>query len=292
MEQTSELSPGRSYKSFNWAWLLLPVLLILALGFIYPLFSILSRSFTDPEPGIGNFIRFFESEAFIKVLSNTLRMALGVSFLTLILAYPYAYLMHHANPHLRNILFIIVLIPFWSSILVRTYAWTVILQRNGIINDFLQFIGLIESPLRLVRNFTGIMIGMTHVLLPFMVLPIYSVMQGIDGDLVRAAENLGASPQRAFREIFLPLSLPGVYAGVLLVFVVALGYYITPALLGSPRDMVMGQQVVRQIQDVRDWGMGSTLATILLLVTMFLLTVVGRIVNINTVLGGQTKDEN
>ncbi|MFT5194892.1 MAG: putative spermidine/putrescine transport system permease protein [Cellvibrionaceae bacterium] len=272
---------------FNrWTWLLLPALLFLAIFFIYPLFEILKRSVTEPTLGLSNFVEFFQSPVFSTVLINTLKMSLYVMFFCLLIGYPYAYLMNHSSARVAGLLLIAVLIPFWSSILVRTYAWTVLLQRTGVVNSVLIGLGIIEDPLKLLRNFPGIIIGMTHILLPFMVLPIYSVMQRINKDFVVAAESLGARPFRAFREVYLPLSLPGVYAGSLLVFVVSLGYYITPALLGSPRETMMGAMVVQQVQQVLDWGMGSALGVVLLITTLIILGVVGRVVNINEVLGG------
>ncbi len=283
------LAGNRSFVQsyFNrWAWLILPALIFLAVFFVYPLFEILQRSVTEPELGLGNFAKFYQSAVFSTVLINTLRMSFFVMFFCLLIGYPYAYLMNASSDRMAGLLLIAVLVPFWSSILVRTYAWTVILQRTGIINTLLLNIGLIEEPLKLLRNFQGVVIGMTHILLPFMVLPVYAVMQRIDKDLVRAAESLGASPMRAFREVFFPLSLPGVYAGSLLVFVVALGYYITPALLGSPKETMMGTMVVQQVQQIRDWGMGSTLGVVLLVTTLLVLGIIGRIVNINEVLGG------
>lgn len=273
-------------KINRWTWLLLPALLFLAIFFIYPLFEILQRSVTEPSLGLGNFVEFFQSPVFSTVLFNTLKMSLYVMIFCLLIGYPYAYLMNHSSARVAGLLLIAVLIPFWSSILVRTYAWTVLLQRTGVINSMLIGIGIIEKPLKLLRNFPGIVIGMTHILLPFMVLPIYSVMQRIDKDLVTAAESLGAHPFRAFCEVYLPLSLPGVYAGSLLVFVVALGYYITPALLGSPKETMMGAMVVQQVQQVLDWGMGSALGVVLLVTTLVILGVVGRTININEVLGG------
>ena len=293
MSSTTKSAPslagnGLSFQNYfnRWTWLMLPALIFLAVFFVYPLIEILQLSITDPELGLGNFVKFYQSSVFSNVLINTLYMSFFVMLFCLLIGYPYAYLMNVSTPRIAGLLLIAVLIPFWSSILVRTYAWTVILQKTGIINTILINIGLIETPLKLFRNFQGVVIGMTHILLPFMVLPIYAVMQRIDKDLVRAAESLGASPARAFREVFLPLSLPGVYAGSLLVFVVALGYYITPALLGSPKQTMMGTMVVQQVQQIRDWGMGSTLGVVLLLVTLVVLGIIGRIVNINEVLGG------
>ncbi len=207
----------------NWGWLILPTLLFLGAFFLYPLFEILKRSVIEPEFGLGNFAKFYQSKVFADVLINTLWMVFFVTLFCLLIGYPYAYLMNLSNKRVAGLLLVAVLIPFWSSILVRTYAWTVILQNRGIINSILINLGFIEQPLKLMRNFSGVVIGMTHILLPFMVLPIYSVMERIDKDLVRAAESLGAPPFRAFWAVFLPLSLPGVYAGTLLVFVVTFG---------------------------------------------------------------------
>jgi len=285
---SGQSTSGQSLALNRWSWLLVPTLLFLAAFFIYPLYDILIRSVTEPEPGVGNFIKFYQSPVSFKVLMNTLRMSMFVTLFCLLIGYPYAYLMNASPPRAAALLLIAVLIPFWSSILVRTYAWTVILQKTGLINSLLVSMGVVEEPLKLFRNLFGIVVGMTHILLPFMVLPIYAVMQRIDKDLVTAAESLGAPPTRAFREVFLPLSLPGVYAGSLLVFIVALGYYITPALLGGARDKMMGALVVDQVQQIRDWGMGSAMAVVLLLATLIILAVVGRIVNINEVLGGES----
>jgi putative spermidine/putrescine transport system permease protein len=273
----------------SWAWLVVPAVLFLLLFFVYPLISILLRSVTTPELGLHNFARFFDSPVYTRVLLNTLQMSLVVTGVCLLLGYPYAYLMNLVGGRRAGLLLIAVLIPFWSSVLVRTYAWTVVLQDNGIINSFLISLGVIEQPLSLVRNFTGVVIGMVHILLPFMVLPIYAVMQRIDLDLVRAASSLGASPLTAFRRVFLPLSLPGVYAGSLLVFVVALGFYITPALLGSARAPMLSELVVQQIQQVRNWGMGSMLGVVLLIVTLVVLAVVSRVINIKNALEGHSK---
>ncbi len=262
-----------------------PLLVFLGVFFLYPLFGILRRSVSEPELGLQNFRTFFSSDVFLDVLLNTLQMTAVVTALCLLLGYPYAYLMTKVGKKSATLLGVAVLIPFWSSILVRTYAWTVILQKNGVVNQFLQSVGIIDDPVKITRNFTGIMIGMTHVLLPLAVLPLYSAMRNIDEDLPLAGESLGATPFRAFRTVYFPLSLPGVYAAGLLVSVVALGYYITPALLGSPKNIVIGESIVQQIQSVRDPGVASAMAVVLLSVTVSLLLVIGRAVNIGRVLG-------
>lgn len=270
----------------KWAWLTVPAVVFLAFFFLYPLYEILKRSVTEPAIGLGNYVEFFESNVFLEVLFNTVKMSVIVTIVCLALAYPYAYLMNLSSKRVAGLLIIAVLIPFWSSLLVRTYAWTVILQDSGIINSFLLRIGVIDEPLSLVRNLLGVVIGMVHILLPFMVLPIYSVMQRVDMDCVRAANNLGASPFQAFWSIFLPLSLPGVFAGVLLVFVISLGFYITPALLGSPSEAMLSQVIVQQVQELFNWGMGSAMALILLLLTLAALAIASRVVNIGDALSG------
>lgn len=268
-------------------WLLAPALAFLVVFFLYPLIDVLSLSVTEPEVGIGNYREFADSRVFGRVLWNTLRLSALVTVCCVALGYPYAYLMARSGRRMRAVLLVAVLVPLWSSILVRTYAWTVLLQRNGVVNSLLTDLGLVDEPVTLLRNSTGLVIGMTHILLPFMVLPAYAVMRRVDLDLLVAAESLGARPARAFTAVFLPLSLPGVLAGALLVFVVSLGYYITPALLGGPGETMMGAMVVEQIQDVRDWGMGATLAVVLLVVTAAILVVLGRLVRLDRVLGAE-----
>lgn len=270
----------------EWVWLATPAALFLAIFFFVPLLEIGARSFTDPSPGIGNYIEFFQSSAFRQVLGNTFSISLVVVTVCLVLAYPYSYIMSHVSGRLALLLLIAVLLPFWSSILVRSYAWIVILRDTGIVNSFLLDLGIINEPIGLVRNFTGVVIGMVHVLLPFMVLPIYAAMNRIDPDYVRAAENLGSPPWQAFWRIYLPLSLPGVFAGVLLVFVLALGFYITPALLGDPRQAMLGQAIAIQVQDLRNFGMGGAMAVILMVITLAVLIAVSRLVRVGEVLSG------
>ena len=281
-----KLRPKAVTRAVNkWAWFTAPVIVFLAIFFVYPLLEIFKRSVTDPTLGLRNYTEFFGAEVYVEVLLNTLKMAVVVTVVCLLLAYPYAYLMNRVSQRIAGLMLVAVLIPFWTSILVRTYAWTVILQDTGIINSILLGIGIIDEPLTLMRNFLGVVIGMVHILLPFMVLPLYAVMRRIDMDYMRAAANLGASPFEAFWRVFLPLSLPGVFAGVLLVFVIALGFYITPALLGSPKNIMLSELVVQQVQQLFNWGMGSAMAFILLIVTLIILAATSRIINLGEVLG-------
>jgi putative spermidine/putrescine transport system permease protein/spermidine/putrescine transport system permease protein len=180
---------------------------------------------------------------------------------------------------------LLILFPIWTSLLVRCYAWLVLLQRRGLINTWLADGGLIEAPLRLVHNFTGTTIGMVHIMLPFMVLPLYATMRSIDKDYLKAAANLGASASVAFRTVFLPLSLPGLAAGIIIVFVLCLGFYVTPALLGGGRVMMWSMQIERNVAYHSDWGAASALGVVLLVLTVGMLWLVGRIVGFHRIIG-------
>ncbi len=271
-------------RLFNgWALTIVPGLAFLIAFFLIPLGGMIVRSFTDPGP--ENYKIFVENELYVRVLWTTLRTSAIVTVVTLVLAYPYAYLMLRSGFKMTAALGGLVLLPFWSSILVRTYAWTVLLQDTGVINSALRRLGLIDQALSLTRNDFGVTLGMTHILLPFMVFPIYAVMMRIDPDLVPAAESLGARPWRAFVRVFWPLSLPGVFAGSLLVFVLSIGFYITPALLGSPSNTMYSVLVVDKVSRQLAFGVGSAMAVVLLVVTLLLLWIGTRVVRLGDVLG-------
>lgn len=244
------------------------------------------RSLTDPpNAGLANYQTFVNSAADMRVLGNTFYIATISTVVCLVIGYPYAYLMNIAPPRVAGVLLIFVLVPFWSSLLVRTFAWEVILRDTGVINSLLMGWGLIKEPLALMRNTLGVILGMSQILLPFMVLPLYTVMRRIDPELTRAAANLGARPFAAFRRVFLPLSLPGIVAGSLLVFVLALGFYITPTILGSPRETMISRFIADAVQQRLDWGLGSAMAVILMLLTLVALAVASRFVRIRDVYG-------
>lgn len=273
----------------RWALLALPPVAFLVAFFLVPLVVVSLRSVTDfPKPTedlFANYGRFFAAPANLRVLTNTFWVAALSMVVCLALGYPYAYLMNLVRPRVAGLLLIAVLLPFWSSLLVRTYAWEVILRDTGIINRFLLGVGVIEEPIPLIRTTLGVMLGMSQILLPFMVLPIYGVMRSIDPEFTRAAANLGAPPFAAFRRVFLPLSLPGVVAGSLLVFVLALGFYITPALLGSPKDTMISQFIASAVQQRLDWGIGSTMAVILMALTLAVLLVASRFIRLRDAFG-------
>jgi putative spermidine/putrescine transport system permease protein len=259
------------------AWLVVPAVLIVGVLFAYPVSWLLARGVTEPVVGLQNFKQLIATPVYLKALWNTIVISGSVTLLCVLLGYPIAYTMAHAGERLRRLLTFVVLIPFWSSILVRTFAWMVLLQQKGLVNKTLiDYLGLIDKPLTLIYNRTGVLIGMSHILLPFMILPLYSVLTRIEPSLSQAAASLGAPPHRNFLRIYLPLSLPGLVAGTLLVFVIGLGYYITPALLGGPGDVMIAQLIEMQIADFGNWGLAGALAVILLLGTTMTFVLVSR----------------
>ncbi|WP_369808092.1 ABC transporter permease [Leucobacter chinensis] len=267
-------SGKRRVKATN-LLLLLPAYALLIGVFAYPLLESVWRSFADPELGLDNYAWVFGNENNLQVIGRTFANAFGAMLICLLLAYPYAFLMTIVGPKARTALVVIALIPFWTSLMIRTFAWIVLLQDSGVINDLLGLIGI--GPLQLIRTNTGVMIGLTQVLMPFMILPLYAVMSGIDQRLVTAARSLGARPAVAFFRVFVPLSLPGVAAGGLLVFIQALGFYVTPALLGSPSDGMLSQTIYTQVSSLLNWGRGGALGVVLLLGTLVILGLIGII---------------
>ncbi|MDN4985085.1 ABC transporter permease [Bradyrhizobium sp. WYCCWR 13022] len=221
-----------------------------------------------------------------EVFARTFLISLGVTALCLILGFPVAYLLAALPPGKSNLLMIFVLLPFWTSLLVRTCAWIVLLQSKGVVNDSLHWLGIIDEPLRLIYNRFGVCVAMTHVLLPFMILPLYSSMKAISPAYMRAAASLGAPPLTAFLRIYLPQTLPGVGAGSLLVFILALGYYITPALVGGAADQMISYFIALYTTETANWGLASALGAVLLLATILLALVYGKLVQGQQVAGG------
>jgi putative spermidine/putrescine transport system permease protein len=248
--------------------LTIPAVIILLFFFIIPILIILSRSFTDPHVGLQNYMTFFKESAYISALKNTFKTAFMVTLITLLLGYPVAYAMTIVSAKVKRLILVAVLLPFWTSLLVRTYSWMVLLQDSGFINQTLMKLGIINAPLHLIHNFTGVVIGMVYTMLPFMILPINATMSSIDHGLMRAGASLGATPSIVFTRIFMPLTLPGVGAGAVMVFVMTIGYYITPSLLGSAHDTMLGEFIAQQIQSFLNWGMGTAAAMILVIATL------------------------
>jgi putative spermidine/putrescine transport system permease protein len=224
-----------------------------------------------------------DQAVFRNVLGRTFWISGVVTLACLLLGYPLAYLAASLPARHANLLLLFVLLPFWTSLLVRTAAWVVVLQREGVINSALLSVGLIEQPLRMIYNRFGVYVAMTHILLPFMVLPLYSVMKSVPPVYARAAASLGAAPWTAFRRVYLPQTLPGISAGCLLVFVQALGYYITPALVGGADDQMISALIAFYASRTINWGMAAALSIILLAATLALCGVYGRLVGFEKV---------
>lgn len=262
-------------------WLLLaPALLALTVFLLIPLGKMLGYSLFDPALTSKHFARIVQEPVWLQVLWITLRTSLLVTLVTLLLGYPVAWVLCKLSTRLASIAIVIIIIPHFTSVLVRTYAWMVLLGSDGFVNQLLRALGLIDTPLKLMYTPLGVLIGMTYILLPYMVLALYSVMRGIDPQLLRVAYSLGASRFRAFWRIFLPLSLPGVAAGSLLVFIISIGFFVTPALMGSPRDTMIAMVIENQLEVYFNWGFASALSTLLLLCTLLLFWVYVRVVGL------------
>jgi len=258
-------------------WLpLAPALVFLAVFFVYPLARMLALSLEAKEGPLAYYASIMSSPVYMTVLGLTFKTALGVTVFCVVLGVPTAYLLASLQGTWRNVLLVAVALPFLTSILIRTYAWMAILGRNGVVNQLLLGAGLTETPLRLMHNELGVYVGMVHVLLPFMILPVYSVMSAIDRRLLRAAASLGASPRRALLTVFLPLALPGIASGALLVFLIAIGFYITPALLGGPKQVMISNLIEVQVIELLQWGFASALAFVLLGATVLLMVLFDR----------------
>jgi len=226
-----------------------------------------------------------DQQIYLKVFSRTFVIGAAVTLFTLLLGYPLAYWISTLSERRANLVMILVLIPFWTSILVRVAAWIVILQSEGLVNKALIASGLLHDPLALLFNRTGVYISMTHILLPFMILPLYSVMKSIPPTYQRAAISLGSHPFAAFWRVYVPQTYPGIGAGALLVFILAIGYYITPALLGGPNDQMVSYYVAYFTNVTINWGMACALGGLLLAATLVLYVIYGRFTRSSLSLG-------
>jgi ABC-type spermidine/putrescine transport system permease subunit I len=268
-------------------WLVLagPTLALLGAIYLYPLGKLLVMSLGGAELGLAAYRKFFESSVYLGVFGRTLRISLIVTAVCLVAGYPVGYLLARSKPATVRILMALILVPLWTSILVRTYAWMVLLQTNGVLNNVLKRLGLIAEPLKLMYNETGVVIGMAQVLLPFAILPIYASLQSIDPRVHAAARSMGAGPWRRFRTITFPLSAPGLAAAALLVFVQDLGYFITPALLGGSRVITLAMIIETQVVDLLDWPLASAMAMVLLGVTVLLVVGFERALGLEKIWG-------
>ena len=244
----------------------LPALALLCLFFLFPVARFLGFSF---EAGnLDWYAKALGEGLYLRVFWNTFEIAAIVTFLCLLLGYPLGFLIATTTPFWATVGFVFVLLPLWTSVLVRTYAWMVLLGRNGVLNRLLMDAGITTQPLPLLHNFTGVLIGMVHVLLPYMVLLIYGAVRRLDPSIAAAAQGLGASTWRVFWRIYVPLTMNGIFAGCVIVFVLSLGFFITPALLGGGRVIMIAVLIEQQVRELLNWPFAAALSAVLLVATL------------------------
>jgi ABC-type spermidine/putrescine transport system permease subunit I len=286
LSETAQSTPlavtlaGARATAFTWRravplLLVAPLLIYMVVFYALPVLSMLLRSVNEPTWTLANYAALPDDPVFLKTFSITLNTAFIVTLATLVLGYPVALGLVRART-MAPLILIVILLPFWTSVLVRSYAWMVMLGRHGLINEALVAAGLIDRPIRLLNTPFATQIAMTHILLPYMILPIANALRQIDPSLVRAASGLGATPWRTFLQVILPLSMPGVAAGVLLVFVLSLGFYITPAMVGGPRDVTLSMLIAQSV-DQLNWAYAATLAAVLLATALALIAAAQRL---------------
>jgi putative spermidine/putrescine transport system permease protein len=266
--------------------LALPAVALVLVLCAVPVLRILALGFTDPKPGFANYALLGSSATLLRIIGTTALMSVMTTAITVGLAYVIAYAMVHIGRRELKWMFFFILLAFWLSILVRTFAWIIILRSEGPINQILLWLGIVKQPIQLVRNTFGVVLGMVHVMLPLAILPLYSALGGIDQRLTAAARGLGCGRWRAFAWVFLPLSAPGLVAATVLVFVFSLGFFITPAVLGGGRVIMIAEYIRTQFEVTLRWGYAAMLATTLLVSVFVILGLAARFVNLRRILGG------
>lgn len=269
---------------------LVPTVGFLLIVFLVPVSQLLWLSVVNSagELDLIHYERLFSSTLYVDVLKNTFNIALWTTIVCLVAGYPVAYLLASVSPSSRSGLLIWVLVPFWTSFLVRSFAWMLLLGRDGVVNQWLASLGFVEQPLQLMYNFTGVMVGMSHAMLPIAVLTMLSVMQSINPNLQKAASTLGAGTSHSFWRVYFPLSLPGVAAAGLLVFITSMGFFITPTLLGSPREMMIAQLIIIQIEEMLNWGFAGAISVMLLTAAFVIFYLFDRVLGMSALTGGSS----
>lgn len=266
---------------YTWMALFLtvPLLLIVVMSFLSRgVYGEIEYKFT-----LSNYAAMFDP-MYLKVFGTSIIIALCTTVCSLLIGYPFAYFIARTNPKYRNMLLMLIIIPFWTNSLVRTYAWIMLLRSEGIINTLLMNVGMIDEPLKMLYNYGAIFLGMTYTLFPFMVLPLYSSIEKLDPNLLEAADDLGANAFKTFRHVTLPLTMPGIVAGSLLVFIPSLGYFFIPDLMGGGKYMIIGNLIKNQFLTARNWPFGAALS--ILLITLTLTFVIGYL----KLVGGKKED--
>ena len=252
--------------------MILPALLLFLIFYFYPIIKLIPQSLIeDGAVTFQNYMRIFTEPLYYNSFLRTVFISFLAAIINLLLGYPIAYTLTRVKPKTAKLIIAIIMISFWTSLLVRTYSWMVVLQRNGIINNILVSLGIIEEPIQLMYTTGAVLVGIVHILLPFMILPIYSVLRTMDPSLKLAAMSMGATRRKAFFHVTLPLSIPGIASGIMLVFIQALGFYVTPMLLGGPKILMVSGLIDKQMFQFLNWGFGSAIGMLLLLVTILFL---------------------
>ncbi|MEM6933228.1 MAG: ABC transporter permease [Pseudomonadota bacterium] len=265
-----------------------PAFFLVFLIMILPVAWLFWLSFLDNSGAftLEHYERMISRKSYGRIFWATFEVSLLTTGICILIGYPLSYFLSQLPPRALTICMIAVLLPFWTSLLVRTYAWLVLLQRKGLLNEWAIDIGLWDEPIKLVHNLSGTLIGMVHIMLPFLVLPVYGAMKAIDKDYLKAASNLGAGPTKAFWLVFFPLSLPGLFAGALIVFVLCLGFFVTPAVLGGGKVIMVSMKITDTIELFFNWGAASALGVVLLVLTMGTLWVSSKLLRLDKILGG------
>jgi putative spermidine/putrescine transport system permease protein len=265
--------------------LLVPALAVIVTLLLVPLLWLAWQSVYHDGFTLENYRRILAEDVYWHSFLQTFRIAFIVTAATALLGYPVAYVAASLPRRWSIVVLAMVVLPFWTSVLVRAYAWLILLQRTGIINSTLKSLGLIDTPLILVNNEFGTVIATVHILLPFMVLPLYATMQKIPAELTMAGASLGGSPAHVFFRVFLPLSLPGIIAGAVLVFVLTLGFYITPELLGGGRTFMVSMLVSRNVELYNEWGAASSISVVLLVCVFIIFWAASRVIPVERLMG-------
>lgn len=267
--------------------LLAPAFVLLSLFYFVPIVLILAVSLTEPTLGFANYTEMVLSAPLRNIFATTFKVSAQASFISLLFGYLIAFVLVSSGPRMSRTILVLVWVPFWISTLVRAFSWIVILRSNGLLNNALQAIGLTRQPLDLMFNERAVLIGVVHYLIPLAALTMYAQMRSIDGRYVRAARGLGASPFAAFLLVFAPLSLPGVIAAAILTFISVLGFFITPAILGGGKSLMIAEYISFLISQTLNWGLGTTLAVGLMIAVFALLGLLSRLVNVDQLYGAR-----
>lgn len=245
-----------------------PALLLVLAFFALPVVTLLLRSVTEPTLGLQNYVELFGSTTYLKIFLNTFLVSGLVTLIAVVVGFPVAWMLAIMPLRWSQAIFAILILSMWTNLLARTYAWMVLLQRTGVINKTLMGLGIIDQPLELVNNLTGVTIGMTYIMLPFVILPLTGIIRAIDPAVLQAAALCGATRLQALRRVLLPLAMPGILSGALMVFVMSLGYFVTPSLLGGTANMMLAELIAQFVQSLVNWGMGAAAAFALLVITL------------------------